>query len=486
MTSGKRRDFEQQPARCRTGSAMEGARRRIMEATLETQPEAQSECDRLVAMVHDEHAFAAGFEDLLPRQIAAINERFQNRVGRIKLLQNRAEEGGISEVRSMHDIVPLLFAHTAYKSYPESFLTEQKWDRLARWLDTVSTYRVPAIDAAEVTGLDDWLGKLEAREHFVSCSSGTTGKCAMMPGSPVDMAFAGQSLLEVIKWTGLNPNRDRQMISLGQVASTPRNRATGRPMAEAFALPGTTAIAPDVPPITIGGITEMVVLRKKIADGTAKPSELAYYDEQAAARADAVESAIEQSANALIANRHLPLHIMGLYGPLFQVSERVRARGFSGKDFLPNTAFISGGTKRAVLPPDYREFIRETLNLSDERTCYAYGMQEVNTTSPRCSHGRYHMAPWHMLLVLDETGERLIEPTMHGEVEGRAAFFDLSMDGRWGGVISGDKVRATWAPCACGNRSPSVDADIQRYADTASGDKIACAGTIDAYIRGVT
>ena len=52
-------------------------------------------------------------------------------------------------------------------------------------------------------------------------------------------------------------------------------------------------------------------------------------------------------------------------------------------------------------------------------------------------------------------------------------------------MISGDKIRATWEPCACGNRSPSVADDIQRFADTANGDKIACAGTIDAYVRGV-
>jgi hypothetical protein len=95
------------------------------------------------------------------------------------------------------------------------------------------------------------------------------------------------------------------------------------------------------------------------------------------------------------------------------------------------------------------------------------------------------MAPWVMLLLLDESGEHLIEPTPTGELEGRAAFFDLSMDGRWGGVISGDKIRATWAPCVCGHRSPSVNANIERYADMASGDKIACAGTIDAYVRGV-
>jgi hypothetical protein len=52
-------------------------------------------------------------------------------------------------------------------------------------------------------------------------------------------------------------------------------------------------------------------------------------------------------------------------------------------------------------------------------------------------------------------------------------------------VISGDKIRVSWAPCACGNRSPSVAENIQRYADTAGGDKIACSGNIDAYVRGV-
>ena len=46
----------------------------------------------------------------------------------------------------MADIVPLLFAHTAYKSYPEGWLVEQKWDRMGRWLDTVSTHRVEPMD----------------------------------------------------------------------------------------------------------------------------------------------------------------------------------------------------------------------------------------------------------------------------------------------------------------------------------------------------
>jgi len=444
-----------------------------------------SEADQLVSLVDTENPFDLSLSEILPRQLAAINERFQDRVQKIKLLQNRAETGRITEVRRMADVVPLLFAHTAYKSYPESWLMEQRWDRLGRWLDTVSTNRVRYLDASTSSGLDEWLKRLEDQGHYVSCSSGTTGKCAMMNATEADLKFAGHALLQGIIWAGLAPNHDRRMISLGQVAATARNKATGKPMAEAFSPPGIAPFVPNVPPITIGSITQMVTLRKKIAEGTAKPAEISQFEAQAAAREQAIQSAIEQAADALIDHRHVPLHIMGLFGPLYRVAALVRARGYDGKDFRANTGFVSGGLKREQLPPNYREFVFDTFNLSAERVCLAYGMQELNTTAIRCKAARYHMPPWVMLLLLDESGDQLLEPSMSGELEGRAAFFDLSLDGRWGGVITGDKIRATWAPCACGNRSPSVHEDIRRYADIAGGDKIACAGTIDAYVRGV-
>ncbi len=445
-----------------------------------------SETDRLTSEVDAEDPFDYAFADILPRQLAAIDERFQDRLGKIKLLQNRAETGGISAVRSMHDIVPLLFAHTAYKSYPESWLSEQKWDRMSRWLDTVSTWRVDKFDTSAASGLDDWLAMLAERGHFVSCSSGTTGKCAMMNAAQGDLDFSGKSLLQGIRWAGLAPNHDRRMIALGQVAASPRNRATGRPMMEAFCTPDFPPFSPDVPPITIGGITEMVVLRKKIADGTALPSELAHYEAETREREAAMASSVEQAANALIENRAHKLHIMGMFAPLYQTAMLVREKGYSGKDFNENTTFVSGGLKRAAVPDDYKEVIFDTFNLAPERICHAYGMQELNTNAVRCTHGRYHMAPWVMLLLLDELGEKLVEPCHDGEIEGRAAFFDLSLEGRWGGVISGDNIRATWATCGCGRSSPSIADDIQRYADLASGDKIACSGTIDAYVRGVT
>lgn len=445
-----------------------------------------SAIDRLVSQVNEEDPFDYDYADVLPQQIEAINARFQDQVGKIKLLRNRAEEGGVSEVNSMEDIVPLLFAHTAYKSYPESWLMEGKWDRMGKWLDTVSTNRVPKLDTSAVKGLDEWISLLEEHDHYVSCSSGTTGKCAMMNAARSDLEFCGTSLLQVIKWSKIGINQDRLILSCGQVASTPRNKATGGPMYAAIADPSVPPYVMDAPPITIGGITEMVVLRKKIADGTATPGDIAYFEEQAAMREKQIASVAEQAVEALIANRHRKLHITGMLGQMYQVAAKLRDRGYSAKDFQENTTFISGGLKRVQVPDNYWDIIFDTFNITRERVCHAYGMQEMNTTAVRCSQSRYHLAPWVMMMLLDESGENLIPIPATGEIEGRAAFFDLSMEGRWGGVISGDKIKATWETCACGHRSPSVHEDIQRYADMASGDKIACSGTIDAYVRGVT
>ena len=331
--------------------------------------EAKSEANALVALIDEANPYDMSFEELLPRQIKAVNERFQEQVGLIKLLRNRAETGNVSEVAKMEDVVPLLFAHTAYKSYPESWLFEGKWDRLGKWLETVSTGTVKPIEEP-IKGLDHWLSLLEKQGHFMGCSSGTTGKCAMMDATAGDIEFSGKNLLKTIGWTGLNPNHDRFMVGLGLVASTPKNIGTGRPMAEAFMKPGQMPFMPSVPPITIGGMVEMVVLRKKLADGTAKPSEAAYYEEEAARRERDTARAIEQAADAVIEHRGEKLHITGMYGALYKVSVSIRERGYSGKDFQENSAFLSGGLKRANVPADYREFIFATLNLTDDFFCY--------------------------------------------------------------------------------------------------------------------
>jgi hypothetical protein len=232
----------------------------------------------------------------------------------------------------------------------------------------------------------------------------------------------------------------------------------------------------------------MISLRKAISEGTAKPDEIAEFEAESALRQSAVEAAFGAAAEAAIAARREKLYITGYWAQLYRFAEEVRKRGYSGEDFNPeNCIYLAGGLKKAQLPANYRQFVLETFNLHPPFTYAMYGMQEIQTAMPRCQKGgRYHVPPWLVCLPLDKDGERLLPGAGKDAIEARAAFFDLSIDGRWGGIISGDHIHLDYGPCACGNRSPSIRDDISRYADLQGDDKIACSGTIDAYVRGLS
>ena len=442
--------------------------------------------ERLMSQFDADNRFDIPIAEVRASQIEAVNERFQERKDAIKLLGHRAAEGGITQVRDFADIVPLLFAHTTYKSYPEAWLSEQKWDRMNRWLETVATHRINGVATGDIRNIDEWIARLATAGQCVSGSSGTTGKSAMLIASQADMDWGARDSVLACAWgSGVDPRQDRRMFGLAPVAAVPKNLTIRDGLRRAFGDPRFTPFIYPVPPITIGSITAMVALRKAIADGTAKPADIATYEATSAARQEAVDKAVGVSAEALVEARKDKLFLSGMWATLYKVAEAVRALGYSGSDFHPdNTIYIGGGLKGASLPPNYREFVFETFNLSPSRVFQMYGMQELNTAMPRCRAGRYHIPSWLICLVLDESGDTLL-PMSDGEVEGRAAFFDVSLDGRWGGVISGDKISVDYGRCACGNASPSIRDDIARYSELTGEDKISCAGTIDAYVRGV-
>src|SRR5688500_1978637 len=155
---------------------------------------------KLIDHMPDASGHRLAYADIQELQLEALDERLQERIDRIKLVRLRADEAGISRIRKLEDVVPMLLPHTAYKSYPESFLTEKKWDRLTRWLGTVSAYPTDNIDLSEVNEIDDWVAACEKAGHFVSCSSGTTGKSAMLVASQADLDFASQDGVAAVQW----------------------------------------------------------------------------------------------------------------------------------------------------------------------------------------------------------------------------------------------------------------------------------------------
>ena len=289
-----------------------------------------SASEKLMRLVAATGRFDYSAAELRETQVAALDERFQERKDRIKLLGHRAREAGITEIRSREDVVPLLFPHTVYKSYPESFLIEERWDRLGKWLGTVSPYPISPIEISDITGIDDWVERLQAKGHYVSCSSGTTGKSAMLLASDKDMDWSRKDTVNVFSWgSGVRPTRDRRMIGLAPIAAVPKNLVIGEAQQAAFGDPDKERFRLPIPPITVGSMTTMIVLRKKIADGTALPAELAEFDQASKSRQEALDNALVAGAEALIKYRDEKLYIAGLWNALYQVAKIVRDMGYS-------------------------------------------------------------------------------------------------------------------------------------------------------------
>lgn len=447
-----------------------------------------SATQELLAWRDRDDCYTVPYDRVRDLQIAALNEHFQDRVGRIKLVALRARQGGVSEITDFSDVVPLLLPHTAYKSYPEAFLIEERWDKLTKWLGTVSAYPTDAVDLDGITDVDQWIRRLEEAGLFVSCSSGTTGKSAMLVASQKDMVWTAQDSVVACSWgTGIRPAQDRQVFSMAPIAAVPRNHAIMAGLHRAFGAPGSELFRYPIPPITVGSITRMIALRKAIADGTARPTELTEYEATSKLREKSLDDAIGITVEALLKVRGEKLFLTGLWGNLYKVALAMRERGFSGDDFHPeNMMYVGGGLKREQLPADYAEFVRDTFNVQPGRNFQLYGMQELNSCTVLCREGgRYHVPPWMVCLPLNKEADALL-PMDDGEVQCRAGFFDLSMDGRWGGVISGDRIEVDFSPCACGAGTPSIRDNVVRYADIEGDDKIGCAGTIDAYVRGMS
>lgn len=441
--------------------------------------------ERLTRLLDAKDRFDIPPAELLPVQIEAAAERLAQHCGAIQLVSHRARSAGIDRIGALDDLVPLLFAHTAYKSYPDNWLAHGRWDQLAKWLDTVSAFRVRDIDGQNIGGIDEWLERLAAKGHYVCCSSGTTGKVSMINSTMADRTVVKRTMIASFEWaTGITARQDRKLFICYPPTNNFRFLDSWDALLSAFGCPGTEFRLP-TRPLTVGAVRAMVGLRKRIGESNVRPSEIAAFEKLAAERQQEMDDAVASVADALIANRSRKLLMIGMFALMFDVAEAVRAKGYGPGDFHPDNAMmVSGGLKGAALPPDYRDRILETFNIPPGNTFNMYGMQELNSFMPRCSAGRFHVPPWLLLLPLDTSGENLLA-SAQGELESRAAFFDISIEGRWGGIISGDRVRVDYGGCACGHQGPTIADDIARYSDLPGGDKISCAGSIDAYIRGI-
>ena len=445
---------------------------------------------QLLEMIVDpDTAYDQPASDIAALQLRAVQELFDERRTQIPLLARRAEEAGISRIASLADVVPLLFAHTVYKSYPQGFVDAGRWDRMLQWLNTLSVADVSGVDVADVKDVDDWIERLWSAGHMVLATSGSSGKCSFLNHTRGDDALKKRHFRHSVAWPLAKPSENpadaRPVFWLGPIKGPNSAIAAANINAANWGRPGATFSLGDEP-LRIADVSRMAAMRKKMADGTAAPEEIAAFEAEARAKAAAAQAAMRQLADTILDHRHEPMMLSGLWAQFMTLIARARERGIGDGEFHPQSIVSAGGgVKGVALPDDYKEQVDRFFGPVIRPG--AYGMTELAQVMPRCEAGRYHRAPGLVWLILDRDGERLLTEAdaKDGLVEGRFGFVDLLYEGRWGGLITGDKVTADFKPrCPCGRHGPTLLDNISRFANPGEDDHIGCAGTIDGYIRG--
>ena len=437
---------------------------------------------QLVARSTLDRPFDYDGEEVRPLWLAAARERFEERRQQVPALAARADDAGIERIESLADLIPLLFSHDSYKAYPKQFIDNRRWDLLGRWMKSLSADPVPAIDLSGVSTQDEWVSALGAAGYPVYASSGTSGRSSFLHASVADRDFTFDCILRAMTWQhGIKAGTGRPVVVLAPSAGDSRALEYYRRAAQRYGDPARTTFLTDEP-VRLHDLNKLAALQSAVAAGTATPDEIASFRRDQRGRAARMDSHWDRLAEVVEGLAGEQVLVFGFWPQQYTLIERLRARGHGKLPLAPDSVLAAGGgTKGVNLPDDYIDQVFAFYGLAKSREAGGYGMSELSASLPEIE-GRYRAQPWIIPLVLNEEGTDLAVPD-GSRLEGRFAFLDLALEGRWGGLISGDRVIVDLD-------SPGfavLPGSVARYSDLRGGsdDRLTCAGTVNAFVSGL-
>ncbi|GAB2585463.1 hypothetical protein GCM10027034_17360 [Ramlibacter solisilvae] len=422
-------------------------------------------------------------------QLSALKQRFAELRDRIPMVKKLADAEGVDRVDELHDVVPLMFEHTVYKSYPPSLLEKRNFAQINKWLGKLVTpelaEKLAAADVSGCEGLDDWFTRMDQAvpELRMSHTSGTSGTLSFLPHSVSEWRKACQ-VRKMLVWATEGP--DAPDPELHTIYPYYRSGFLSHVRANDFLiealLPAEANFHCAYPTTLSSDVLHLgAKIRAAHAKGTLDRLEISpalkakkqAFDKLQAEMPQHMAAFFEQMTNELRGKR---VYIGGTWNLLHGMATAGLARGLQGV-FSPHSYLTTtGGAKGVVQPEGWRDEVQRFTGAASLRESYA--MSETPSGSHyRCEHGHFHFAHTAIPFLLDPETSKPLPRT--GRQTGRAAFFDLGADTRWGGFITGDEITVEWdQPCPCGRPSRYVVGPIQRYSDKNGGDdKITCAAT---------
>ncbi|NHJ01639.1 MAG: hypothetical protein EAX86_05820 [Candidatus Heimdallarchaeota archaeon] len=441
---------------------------------------------QVLVQLTNEELFSMNQEVVEQIQLKGIQIRFETLYPKVQALKRLAEEQGIQNINSLNDVIPLLFQHTVYKSYPLALIEKHQFSKLTQWMNKFTTHDISKVNVTECKSIDDWLEQIEKQTDLkIVHSTGTSGKLSFLPRSASEMQnFKNALYLFIHALTGVNPHektipvffpgfRDgrqlaqRVLSTFGpELAGSPNEFHTAIPdfmSADFMALAGRMQVAK-----AKGELGKMQMIKAlawkrgeilKLKRNRPKMMQ-AFFD------------------NMIERYKGRQVFLMGPLSTLISAALEGEKQGYS-QVFAPNSAIVTGGGLKGMdVPNDWYERICRFYGVKTIRD--GYGMTETTGYCPSCEYERYHIYPFHVPYVLDpDTGKTL---PRKGIQTGRFAFYDLLSESYWGGIITGDEVTIHWNDeCECGRKGPWIEKRIQRFSEKQGDDKISCAGAQEAY-----
>lgn len=434
-------------------------------------------------------------EQLQALHLAGVQRRFEQLRDRVPILQRLANSVGVERIDTLEDVLPMLFDHATYKSYPAVLLDKGRYKQLTAWLDKLTVHDLSGVDVSGCRNLDDWMITLNRETPMAVChTSGTSGTMSFLPWSKTEWLNMFRQYPTLVFQTFGRETATPLMPPLNIPCIYPYYRSGGM----------SHTLANDAIVQLIAGSEErfhcaypqrlsadMLLLAARLRAASLKGQELqldispelmarrAEFEAQQRDMPQHLARFFEHMRNTLAGQRVFLLATSNL---LYSMAEDGLKRGLSNVFSRDSVVVTGGGGKGIVLPPDWRDRVKTFLGVDQLHD--SYGMSELAGPFMACEHGHYHAVPWIVPFVLDPQTNKPLPRS--GAQTGRMAFYDLLPDTRWGGFITGDEVTLHCdGTCACGRTTPYLSSGIQRLSDKqkqiGGEEKISCAETASAY-----
>jgi hypothetical protein len=443
----------------------------------------------------NEELFSLPAGDVAELQLAGVRRRYEQLRPQIRLLGRLAEDLDVSVISTLNDVTSLCLPHTTYKSYSVTHVEQGRYDKLTRWLQSLTAHDLSAVDVAGCESLESWLDAIEAVTPLrMRCSSGTSGKISFYPRS---LAEERHQINSFVRSHGAFRQEPDSGLATGEVDYySPAAVATGRHNTPAqFRLLREHIFAGrsgehvhtlgdghwDVDMIWLSGRLQAAEARGELAPMKLTPYLAALREK--IGKQPAAGGQIDAFVDELIDAAGRRIFLFAPFHQMIPLAQEFEKRGATGS-FAPDSYVLTGGrpgSKGVDFPTGWLELCQRVFPF---RYVEVYGMTELTNSARLCASGVFHMPPSVVLWLLDpDTSQPL---PREGVRTGRLAVFDLMPTTYWGGAITGDRVTIDWdARCSCGRIGPTISPEIVRYSNLRDDDKITCAKSPEAYQRAV-